>query len=76
MAFPDLGETNVSSRFVAVQAPPPVWASISPSEIRMVLNWGFKKVGEVSGWAGAFRAGRDLRTDRPVAGGLTARLRD
>ena len=56
MAFPDLGETNVSFRCVGVQTPPPVWASISPSEIRMVLNWGFKRVGEVSGRAGGVQS--------------------
>ena len=43
MAFPDLGETNVSSRCVGVQGPPPLRASISPSEIRMVLTGAFLK---------------------------------
>ena len=41
MAFPDLGDTNVSSRCVGVQGPPPLRASISPSEIRMVLTGAF-----------------------------------
>lgn len=43
MAFPDLGETNVSSRCVGVQGPPPLRASISPYEIRMVLTGAFLK---------------------------------
>lgn len=43
MTFPDLGETNVSSRCVGVQGPPPLLASISPSEIRMVFTGAYLK---------------------------------